>query len=185
MGEGSREFLIPPGAGRSMSLLRGAGIIVKLASQDTKGAVTMIEHTSEPGGFAGPPHLHHTEDEIAYVLEGEVTVQVGGEQLRAPAGSIVVKPREVPHTFWNSGKSTARVLEIISPAGIESYFEEIAAVMEAGPPDMGRIQEIAGKYKMEFPGTKEYFEELAPLMSGPEPPNPAHVIELARKHGVV
>ncbi|MFQ5553703.1 MAG: cupin domain-containing protein [Thermoplasmata archaeon] len=168
-----------------MRLLRGAEVTVKLASQDTKGAVTVIEHLSEPGGFAGPPHLHHAEDEISYVLEGEVTVQVGGQQLRATAGSIVVKPREVPHTFWNSGKSKARVLEIVSPAGIESYFEEIAAVMEAGPPEMGRILEIARKHKLEFPGTKEYFEELAPLMSGPEPPNPADVIELARKHGVV
>ena len=61
----------------------------------------------------------------------------------------MLKPRGVLHAFWNPGP--ARVLEIISPAGFERYFEELAGVLSAdGPPDLDRISEIAGRYGLAF-----------------------------------
>jgi hypothetical protein len=74
--------------------------------------------------------------------------------LSRPAGSYVLKPRGVPHTFWNPGPEPARVLEIISPAGFEQYFEELAGILsstQAGePPDFARIAEMAGRYETTF-----------------------------------
>ncbi len=62
-----------------------------------------------------------------------------------------MKPRGVPHTFWNPGSELARLIEIISPAGFEKYFEEVAKVRSAGgSPDRAKIAEIAGKYGMTF-----------------------------------
>jgi mannose-6-phosphate isomerase-like protein (cupin superfamily) len=74
------------------------------------------------------------------VIEGEIGVRTGREEFRAGAGSHVLKPRGVHHAFWNPGPEPARILEIISPAGFERYFEELAGVLSAGgPPDLGRI----------------------------------------------
>lgn len=58
--------------------------------------------------------------------EGEIGVLMGEQTFKAAAGAYVLKPRGVPHTFWNPGPEPARVLEIISPAGFEGYFEELA-----------------------------------------------------------
>ncbi len=85
------------------------------------------------------------------LIEGEIGVLIGEEEFRAGAGSYVLKPRGVVHAFWNPGPEPARVLEIISPAGFERYFEELAGVLSAGgPPDLGRISEIAGGYGLTF-----------------------------------
>jgi quercetin dioxygenase-like cupin family protein len=65
-----------------------------------------------------------------FVLEGELTCDVGGEIVVAPAGSYVLKPRDVPHALYNAGTVPVRVLEILTPGGFESYFdayEEIAS----------------------------------------------------------
>ncbi len=110
-----------------------------------------MEHPLEPGVLGAPPHTHSDEDETSFVIEGEIGVLIGEEELRAGAGSYVLKPRGVPHAFWNPGPEPARVLEIISPAGFERYFEELAGVLSAGgPPDLGRISEVAGRYGLTF-----------------------------------
>lgn len=94
---------------------------------------------------------HHNEDEYSYVLEGEITAQIGDEIIQAPAGTLIIKPREVPHTFWNQGVDPARLLEIISPAGFEHYFDELAEVLAASnPPDFGRVMTVAQKYGMDM-----------------------------------
>jgi uncharacterized cupin superfamily protein len=85
-----------------------------------------------------PPHTHAREDECDFVLEGELTCDVGGEVVLAPAGSCVLKPRNVPHAFYNAGSETARVVGIITPGGIEGYFDEyeqIASKLASGEID--------------------------------------------------
>ncbi len=85
------------------------------------------------------------------MIEGEIGVLIGEEELRAGPGTYVLKPRGVPHAFWNAGPEPARILEIISPAGFERYFEELAGVLSSGgPPDLARISEIAGRYGLTF-----------------------------------
>ncbi len=68
------------------------------------------------------------------VIEGQIGVLMGEETFRATAGAYVLKPRDVPHTFWNAGPKPARVLEINSPAGFEVYFEELAGILSSTPP---------------------------------------------------
>ena len=71
-------------------------------------------------------HMHEREDEYSFVLEGRVGVQIGDEVAEAGPGELVAKPRGIPHSFWNAGDEPARLLELISPAGFERYFEELA-----------------------------------------------------------
>lgn len=75
------------------------------------------------------------------MLEGEIGVMIGDEVFTATKGSYVLKPRGIPHTFWNPGPEPARVVEIFSPAGFERYFEELAEILSAdGPPRRARRQ---------------------------------------------
>jgi quercetin dioxygenase-like cupin family protein len=139
-----------PGQGKAVQM-GGLGVVFKLFGTDTDGRIALVEHPLAPGTLAGPMHVHHSEDEISYVLEGHITAQIGAEVIQAPAGSIVYKPRDIPHTFWNQGAAPARILEIITPAGFERYFEELAALLApGGPPDMVRVMGLAQRYNLEL-----------------------------------
>jgi quercetin dioxygenase-like cupin family protein len=89
------------------------------------GGSFVIDEWGLPPGQMIPPHTHADEDECSYVLQGQLTCYVGGEVVVAPAGSYVVKPRGVPHAFYNEGTETVQVLEILTPGdSFEGYFDE-------------------------------------------------------------
>jgi hypothetical protein len=72
-----------------------------------------------------------------------------------------MKPRGISHTFWNAGPQPARLLEIIAPAGFETFFEEIAHVLNAGgPPDQEEIDSLTKKY-----GQTYQMEQIPELMA--------------------
>lgn len=139
-------------AGEGEVVLRGGfGVVSKVSGVETGGAFSVVEHPLDAGILGAPPHTHANEDETSFVIEGEIGVLIGDEEFRAGAGSYVLKPRGLPHAFWNPGPEPARILEIISPAGFERYFGELAGVLSAGgPPDLGKISEIAGHYGLTF-----------------------------------
>ena len=112
-----------------------------------EGGFSLVEHPIAPRGLAAPMHVHEREDEYSYVLEGEVGVQVGDEVVIGRPGDLIFKPRGVWHAFWNAGDTPARLLEIISPAGFERFFAEVAPLFEAeGGPDFEAIAELQASY---------------------------------------
>lgn len=142
------NFMLTPGEGTTV-WLGGLGVNFKLSGDDT-GAFSIVEHPIEPGVLV-PPHMHTHEDEFSYVLEGEVGARIGDQEIHAIPGSYIIKPRGVPHTFWNPGTRPARLLEIISPAGFEKYFAEMAEVLRGdGPPNVEKIGEIASRYGLTY-----------------------------------
>jgi quercetin dioxygenase-like cupin family protein len=111
----------------------------------------LVEHPIDPRSLAAPMHTHRNEDEYSYVLEGVVGVQIGDEVLEGRPGDLIVKPRGVPHAFWNAGDVPARLLEIISPGGFEQYFEELAPLIGPdGPPDVEAIGALQARYGLEM-----------------------------------
>ena len=161
--------VVAPNAGRS--ILDGF-VQFKLLGADTGGALAVVEHVLAPRVLAAPIHTHRNEDEYSYVLEGEITALIGGELVRAPAGALICKPRNIAHTFWNAGSSPARVLELIAPAGFERYFDELAEVLGAGgSPEVGRVQALAQKYDMEmdFSSVPELLQRYNLTLGGPPP----------------
>ena len=97
-----------------------------------------------PRSLAAPVHTHTHEDEYSFVLSGRMGVQIGDEVGEAGPGELVAKTRGIPHAFWNSGDEPARLLELISPAGFETYFEELAPHLSAaGPPDFEALARSA------------------------------------------
>ena len=64
-------------------------------------------------------HVHHDEDDAFYILEGELTFEVAGETVKAPAGTFVLVPPGVEHGFRNDGTDPVRILNIHAPAGFD------------------------------------------------------------------
>ena len=108
---------------------------VLLRSEESGGVVSVVE-TDSPAGFAGPPLHLHDFDEAFYVLEGELTFQLGDRLITAGPGELAFAPRNVPHTYANLSGAPARVMIVCTPAGFERYFARMEAE-RAGvdPPD--------------------------------------------------
>jgi quercetin dioxygenase-like cupin family protein len=127
----------------------GFGVIFKIYGDDTNGLLSVVEHPIAPGMLV-PPHIHELEDEYSYVLEGEVGARIGDQILQAGAGDYVLKPRKIWHTFWNAGPEPARILEIISPAGFEKFFEEVADLSESGSATPEQGEALVAKYQNRY-----------------------------------
>ncbi|HZD37418.1 MAG TPA: cupin domain-containing protein [Actinomycetes bacterium] len=128
----SMPKLVAPGEGKTVTLF-GVRFEYKVVSADSGGGLAMME-VEIPAETLVKPHNHSREDEYSLVIEGTVGVRVGDRELEAGAGSYLVKPRGIPHAMWNAGGAPARVLEILSPAGLEGYFEALAPVLARHDP---------------------------------------------------
>jgi quercetin dioxygenase-like cupin family protein len=106
----------------------GALAEIKATAADTGGQMTIVEVTEHPGAEA-PLHVHHRDDEGFWILEGEVTFEVGGETIEAGAGDYVFGPRDIPHRF-TVGDRGCRMLFIMVPGGMEDL---IRATSEPAP----------------------------------------------------
>src|ERR687896_1274161 len=108
----------------------GGGLATIKATGKATGGLYSVVEVLEPQGAQAPLHLHRKEDEAFYVLEGEVTFQVGEETIKARPGSFVFGPKDVPHTYTvDSGP--ARLLFLLSPAGFEGFIEAISKPAKA------------------------------------------------------
>ena len=100
--------------------------------------------------LGAPLHRHTREDEYSYVLEGRVGALLGDEVVYGEPGDVIFKPRGQWHTFWNAGDEPAGILEIISPAGFEGYFERLVELFAAGgPPDPEALEAVAADHGLE------------------------------------
>jgi quercetin dioxygenase-like cupin family protein len=94
--------------------------------EESGGGFSLVEHPIPPRTLVAPLHRHANEDEYSYVLQGRMGAQLGEEVVYADEGTLVFKPRDQWHTFWNAGDEPCRILEIISPAGFEHLFRVMA-----------------------------------------------------------
>ena len=131
--------------------LPGLGNRFLMRGGETEGRFALIEHTIPPRTLAAPMHVHRNEDEFSFVLAGRMGAQIGDEVVEAGPGELVRKPRGIPHAFWNPGDEETRLLEIISPAGFEQYFADLAPVLAAeGEPDFAALAAIRSRYSLEM-----------------------------------
>jgi quercetin dioxygenase-like cupin family protein len=128
---------------------------VKASSEDTSGALTVIESLVTPD--ANPPmHVHHTKDEAFYMLEGEVEFFLAGAESRVVrAGDFVFGPRGVPHRF-EVRTPQARMLVLGTPGGGDRFFRELGEPAAAAelpvpqPPDVERVVRVAAAHDIEI-----------------------------------
>jgi quercetin dioxygenase-like cupin family protein len=119
--------VIAPEEGKTIMLF-GIRFSYKVETADCGGTLAVMEVEIPPHTLV-KPHNHTREDEFSLVLEGTVGVRVGDRELSAGPGSYLVKPRHTPHAMWNATEAPARVVEILAPAGLETYFEQLAPIL--------------------------------------------------------
>jgi mannose-6-phosphate isomerase-like protein (cupin superfamily) len=138
--------------------LPGLGTRYLIHGEQTGGRFALVEHTIPARTLAAPTHVHQHEDEYSFVLAGRMGARVGDAEVEAGPGELVVKPRGIPHAFWNPGEEETRLLELISPAGFERYFADLAPLL-AGEPDFEAVAELQRRYALEMD-----FSSIEPLM---------------------
>lgn len=102
----------------------GSLAVIKATAADTGGQMSIVEITEAPGAEA-PLHVHHHEDEGFWILEGDVTLQVGDTTIEAHAGDYAFGPRDIPHRY-TVGKAGCRMLFILTPGGFEDLVVEMS-----------------------------------------------------------
>jgi mannose-6-phosphate isomerase-like protein (cupin superfamily) len=160
--------IIGPKDGKFVDL-QSVGVRFMIWGAESGGTFSLVEHPIPPRTLVAPLHLHEREDEYSYVLEGRMGAQLGDDVVYAEPGDLVFKPRGQWHTFWNAGDTPCRLLEIISPAGFEHFFNELGekmaearAVSVAAVPDLASL---GARYGLSF--------------------QPESIAQLCRQHGLV
>ncbi len=112
-------------------------------------AILAIAQT--PPGAGPPPHVHHRDDEIFVVLEGELSFLTATGWIPAPQGSVIYAPREAPHTFRNVGASPSRHVVLTLPSGFDEFYARCSELFAAeGSPDPRQLRAVAADYGYEF-----------------------------------
>ena len=140
--------VLRPTDGKS-GFLGSIGVRFMIDGAEAGGGFSLVEHPMPPRALAAPLHRHNREDEYSYVLEGRMGALLGEEVLEAGPGDLVFKPRNQWHTFWNAGEEPARILEIISPAGFERYFEELVEMGGSARAAPEKLMELCARYELE------------------------------------
>ena len=135
----------------------GALMTFLATGEDTHGQFALVEAVGRRGTDA-PAHLHHREDEIFYVLEGEIMFSVSDRTIKGTPGTMVFLPRDVRHSFTIESEQY-RMLILVTPAGFEAWFREFGVpapamtLPPANEPAYGEVQrmlEAAPRYGLEF-----------------------------------
>lgn len=141
----------------SASWFLGTLVTERVTPEETDGAYSLTEHLLPPT-YETPYHLHRSEEEVFYVLEGELTLYTENGTFTANPGETVVLPREQPHGYRVTSDEPVRKLVLLSPAGFEGFFREAGETArtrelpEAGEPDFEKLEALAPKYDLEILG---------------------------------
>ena len=147
----TKGFVIPAGGGRPLDLgIPGRSAALKLIGTETAGSIMLFEETI-PAGFAVSMHLHHDSDEIAWVIEGELSVRIGEETTSGGPGTCVFFPRNVPHAWKNTGRGTARAIFLYTPAAAGRFFETLQA-RPPGPVTEAERQQLFARFNWKIVG---------------------------------
>jgi quercetin dioxygenase-like cupin family protein len=122
-----KPFVLRPGEGETV-FIRDAKYIYKAKTEDTGGAITVME-TTIPRGSAPGQHIHHREFESFYLLDGEVTFQTGGQTLPALKGGLGLLPLGLPHQY-TIDNDEAKLILVGAPAGLDKFFRVLGTVSQ-------------------------------------------------------
>jgi quercetin dioxygenase-like cupin family protein len=132
--------------------------LIKSTGAATGGRLAVVEQRARRGP-GSPLHVHHREAEFFYVIEGDLSVWVGGELIEAPEGSLIYGPPDVPHTFAITSDQ-ARYLLLTQPTGFEGFLRDMSEPATAlilppdgaPAPDPARLAAVAAEYGVEILG---------------------------------
>jgi quercetin dioxygenase-like cupin family protein len=143
-----QPILVPPGGGEKLNVA-GSPISHKVKSKDTNGVFSVMEFVTPPGkGVA--LNVHEREDELVYLLEGEIEVTLGDQKMKAVPGVMALLPRGIPHGFTNVGSKPSRLLDTMLPGHFDNYFVELAGLFTRGEPSQEQNDALSRKYRIKY-----------------------------------
>lgn len=152
-----KPILLNHGEGNSYWVL-GDLYTFKVTGKETGGAFTIIDQVIQPQG-GPPPHIHKREDEAFYIHEGTFSFLCGEKEAVFETGSFLYIPKGTLHTFKNIGQQPAKLMVVITPAGLEDFFYAVGSAADgtAHPPAfdpaiIDKVMRLAKEYHMEVIG---------------------------------
>lgn len=151
----SKGFKINAGEGRIHGHMKLAGVNqnildLKVSGSDTNGGLAVFEQTSISPGKGTPLHVHHTQDEMFYVIEGSYKFKVGEDEYNLSKGESIFLPKKVPHA-WTQISKKGKMTVIFQPAGmIENFFVTISSLDHE--PSKSEVEKIFSDNEMEVVG---------------------------------
>jgi len=143
------------GASGTVTAVQLGAVTIRYVHTNATSPYSLLEWIAPAGTQSPPVHLHHRTDEGFYVLTGTFGFLLDDERIEAPAGAHVLVPKGHPHTFWNAGDETASCLIILSPAGFDAYFRELAEGLAATESEEAAMQlrrQLSAKHDIEVVG---------------------------------
>jgi mannose-6-phosphate isomerase-like protein (cupin superfamily) len=141
-------YLLPSREGHAIAAI-GLGITMKTNGKSTHDAYSLFEYAIPPETDGPPPHVHTREDESFICLAGRLDVHLGGEDFVLELGDYLFLPRDVVHTFRNPYGEESRVISVVSPAGLEGYYQALAD-LPPGPKDIAVMKGIMADFGIEL-----------------------------------
>ncbi|MEC9373838.1 MAG: cupin domain-containing protein [Planctomycetota bacterium] len=136
--------------GQTAPLNIGASSLVRrIRSDQTRGEFSVVEFVSPPGEGVGA-HVHEREDELVYLLEGEIEVTLGENSMKVPTGACALLPRGIPHGYVNTGAAPSRLLAILMPGKLDEFFVALDRELALDREHDGPITELCGRFGLTF-----------------------------------
>lgn len=134
-------------------LVMGGKFDCKVSSKDTDGDL-LIYHTIRESKGGPAFHVHHSQDEWFYVINGEFIVKVADDIFVLKAGDSAFAPRTIPHAFAKTSEGEAQMLVLFQPAGLmEDFFLQLSKVSADVPQNQEKtLKELWAKHGMEIVG---------------------------------
>ena len=121
----------------------------RISSDATKGAFSVVEFVAAPGEGVGT-HVHENEEELVYLLSGEIEVTLGDQKLRVQRGGCALLPRKIPHGFKNVGTEESRLLAVLLPGRLDQFFVKLSEELATNRPHEDAIQALCRQYGLQF-----------------------------------
>jgi mannose-6-phosphate isomerase-like protein (cupin superfamily) len=127
-------------------------VTIKVTGAETNGAFAVFEVTAPPHFPGVPAYLHPRATETFYVINGVLAFTLAEETVMVRSGGLITVPPGLLHKFWNPTAAPVTYLTYLSPAGLEQYLIELAAILAnapaASPTDLSQIRALAAKHEL-------------------------------------
>lgn len=140
--------IVAPAEGQTL-VFPGEQMVSKLASSETGGQFVVASVTVEPG-FGPPPHIHSREDELFFVVEGEVEFTVDGIPTIATAGTTVFAPRHVSHTYKGAGTGPAKFFVVVTGDNFEKFIVKWIEMLNDGSFSPEKAMQLGADHGIQF-----------------------------------
>ena len=127
----------------------GSEFVHKIKSSDTDNVFSMIVIITQPGKGVDL-HVHENEDELVYLLQGEIEVTLGDQKMLAVPGVTALLPRGIAHGFTNVGDTPSIIIDTILPGRFDNYFAELSGLYKKGEPSQNEIDALSEKYGIRY-----------------------------------